>query len=237
MLAKRFSFITLICIILTQNIHSQEFFDELFYSVKGGLVYGNFKGSTLNSTGKPGVMVGIGTEARSYENLFFALSINYYMDRGNVLRIDQQKISKSFAQRVSINSLSIHTFDIGTSFKYYIRHFILDSRVVMPYLFAGPSLSLNLYTGSSYQSIYFSGNHKEVISGFENVTDNFKLIYGILNCGIGMEFYIHSKSYYLDIGYRYGLSPLSSSDSFTSTFGIPGNIYYDSFFLTLGYGF
>ncbi len=221
------------------DLSSQGLFDKVYFGIKAGPVYSYFNDAQPHTGGKAGVIAGFTAEHRSFQRLFFVTGINYCLQGGKYMSFNTEYFGGGdgtdgiILGYFSSNSILMHNVDIPIMARVYLS----TQNKVLPYMFAGPSLSVNLAVFNDYDHTDILASQHITWAGYENLTRSYKMYQAYVNLGLGTEFYINTRSFNVEIAYKYGLTPVKTVHSFLNNYKLTGDLYNDSFFITLGYGF
>lgn len=220
------------------ELSAQGLFDKVYFGIKAGPVYSYFNDNQPHTGGRAGVTAGFTAEHRSFQRFFFVSGINYCLQGGKYMSFNTEYFGGGdgtdgiILGYFSSNSILMHNVDVPLLGRFYLS----TKDKVFPYMFAGPSLSINLAVFNQYDHTDILASQHITWSGYEDLSNSYKLVQAYVNVGLGTEFYINTRSFNVEIAYKYGLTPVKTIHSFMNNYKLTGDLYNDSFFITLGYG-
>jgi hypothetical protein len=131
------------------------------------------------------------------------------------------------------NYITMHNLDVPVMAKLNL----MDLGGFVPHIMLGPSFSYNFSTSNSFERTYYYNQTFKTVTGKEDVSSDFERISYGATAGIGGTFSMGSKKLFIDIKYKYGITPVKKSYSYIDLQAVKGDLLSNSYYFTIGLGF
>lgn len=208
---------------------------EISYGVKLGTTFNQFSRHQPHTSMSMGLTGGLYATYAITPELGVQIEANYLENGGKLVTFDMPNlVSKEswYDMKVQNHNVVIRTLDIPLLAKYSYE----VSGAKLSALF-GASLGWNIKSGYDSEITTFTEvDQFHTYKGEQDVTDIIEKLGYSLTGGVSFEIPVSSYSLSLEARYRYGLNPVFKGYSYLGIPQVQGNMYSNSFTITLGIG-
>ena len=211
----------------------------------GGLSFGVRLGPVLSSFNNTQPQTGVnygftvgGLVEYAFSDVFSVQAEPAYLQQGGTyIRFSDDRRFRDFDSFSSVyttdNRVTLHSADLPIMAKYKFLAF----DVVAVSVVLGPSVSYLFYANNSFERTYHFARTFTTIEGTENITSEYERFQVAGTGGLGLEFPANNNRIFVDLRYKYGITPVKKSYSYIDLFDVQGDLSVQSFYFTLGFGF
>ena len=239
---KRFTILSILSLLIKLQAHAQDEVGDvasntgLRYGFKVGFVISEFSNTQPHTTEKLGFTAGAVVEYGFSEQLSVQAEPSYLQQGGNLLKfIDDSRFGDddSFGTSSTTNyAITIHSIDVPVLVKYRLPAF----GNFVPNVVLGPSVSYTVMVDTHFERTYHHNQTFMTVSGYDDVTSEYKPIQIGATAGIGGEVSLGNKRLMMDLRYRYGITEAKSSYSYIDLRAVQGDLTTHNVYFTLGIG-
>jgi len=207
------------------------------FGVRVGATVSEFSSSQPHTSEKLGVIGGAVVEYAFSESFSVLTEPSYMQMGGQFVRFtDNTRFGDNgiFAQYATSSKVTASYGDIPLLAKYSLP----SIGNFKPNIVAGGSIGLLIGARDTFDRTYHYEQTYFTVHGTENVSSEYEPYQVGATGGIGGEVSLGgTKRLLIDFRYRYGLTPAKKSFSYIDLNAVQGDLYTNSFYFTVGFGF
>lgn len=233
---SKFLLAVFFCLISLKGFSQDESVSQLNFIVKAGAVMSEFSNGQPHTGQKLGFTAGVNVAYRLNDLISVQAEPAYLQQGGTFTRFSDDSrfgdASSISAVYTTTNNITTHNVDLPVMAKFHLPQFgDIDTYAVI-----GPSVTYNFYTGNEFERTYHYNQTFSTVSGYEVVTREYeKFQYGA-TAGIGGAISVGSRKLYIDLRYKYGITPVKKSYSYIDIYQVSGDLHTNSYYFTIGLG-